>query len=361
MFQSVVVAGGYGTGREIVEFFLTYGPVAGLLAMVLVSTVIWSAVSAVTYEFARTFKSYEYRALFKHLLGRGWVLFEVLYIGLMLIVLAVIAAAAGSILEESFRLPYALGVLGIMLAVGYLVFRGSATIEKVLASWSLVLYAVYTIMFVWAFAAFGGEILNVFATSDSRPGWAIGGLKYAGYNLAVIPAVLFAVRHIESRKEAITSGLLTGVIGIVPGLFFYIAVVGQYPAILERPVPVNSLLDALGSRTLQTVFQIVLFGTLIETGTAMIHAVNQRIAGTFAEKGAHLHRWVRPTVALAFLVVATLLSQFGLVDLIASGYGTMTWGFLLVFVLPMLTWGVWLIRRQTLARQTEATLGTKAN
>ena len=352
MFQSVVVAGGYGTGREIVEFFLTYGPVAGLLAMVLVSTVIWSAVSAVTYEFARTFKCYEYRTLFKHLLGRGWVLFEVLYIGLMLLVLAVIAAAAGSILEESFRLPYALGVLGIMLAVAYLVFRGSATIEKVLASWSLVLYAVYAIMFVWAITAFGGEILSVFATSDSRPDWVIGGLKYAGYNLAVIPAVLFALRHIETRKEAITSGLLTGVIGIVPGLFFYIAVVGQYPAILERPVPVNALLDALGSRTLQTVFQIVLFGTLIETGTAMIHAVNQRIAGTFAEKGAHLHRWVRPSVALAFLVVATLLSQFGLVDLIASGYGTMTWGFLLVFVLPMLTWGVWLIRQQTLTRQT---------
>ena len=39
VFQSVVIAGGYGTGRELVEFFLTQGPLGGLLAMLLVSTV----------------------------------------------------------------------------------------------------------------------------------------------------------------------------------------------------------------------------------------------------------------------------------------------------------------------------------
>ena len=33
LFQSVVIAGGYGTGRELVEFFLTQGPLGGLLAL----------------------------------------------------------------------------------------------------------------------------------------------------------------------------------------------------------------------------------------------------------------------------------------------------------------------------------------
>ena len=52
-FQSMIIAGGYGTGRELVEFFLKFGTVGGLLAMWLVSTVIWSAVCAVTFELAR--------------------------------------------------------------------------------------------------------------------------------------------------------------------------------------------------------------------------------------------------------------------------------------------------------------------
>ena len=30
VFQSVVIAGGYGTGRELVEFFLVHSPLAGL-------------------------------------------------------------------------------------------------------------------------------------------------------------------------------------------------------------------------------------------------------------------------------------------------------------------------------------------
>ena len=46
LFQSVVIAGGYGTGREIVEFFLTYGPTGGLMGMLLVSMVIWGLVNA---------------------------------------------------------------------------------------------------------------------------------------------------------------------------------------------------------------------------------------------------------------------------------------------------------------------------
>ncbi|MCP4299766.1 MAG: hypothetical protein GY783_04220, partial [Gammaproteobacteria bacterium] len=52
VFQSLIIAGGYATGRELVEFFLKLGPVTGLLAM-LVTTLTWSAVAAVTFELAR--------------------------------------------------------------------------------------------------------------------------------------------------------------------------------------------------------------------------------------------------------------------------------------------------------------------
>jgi uncharacterized membrane protein YkvI len=33
----------------------------------------------------------------------------------------------------------------------------------------------------------------------------------------------------------------------------------------------------------------------------------------------------------------------GLVDLVAKGYGTLTWYFLAIYVLPLLTWGLWLL------------------
>ncbi|MEE9155820.1 MAG: hypothetical protein V3U38_04185 [Gemmatimonadota bacterium] len=347
VFQSVVIAGGYGTGRELVEFFLTNGPLRGLLGM-LASTVVFSVVAAVSYELARRFRTYDYRSFFRRLLGPGWVLFEICYVLILFIVLAVIAAAAGSIVHETFGLPYAVGVIGIMSAVGILLFLGSGPIESALAGWSMVLYTVYTVFFVWSFMKFGDQITAAFARGGGGPGgpgggWLIDGVRYAAYNVAAVPVVLFATRHIETRKEAIGAGLLTGVIGILPGLLFYIAMAGHYPEIVERAVPANYLLEQLGSRPFQLVFQIVLFGTLIETGTGMIHAVNERIARAFEERGSRLPRLARPATAIIFLTLATALSTVGLVDLIAKGYGTLTWFFLAIYVIPVLTLGVWIL------------------
>ena len=121
--------------------------------------------------------------------------------------------------------------------------------------------------------------------------------------------------------------------------------VGLYPAVVEQTVPANFVLEALGSRTFQLAFQIVLFGTLVETGTGFIHAVNERVDAVLEERGRHLPRSLRPAIAAGFLLGAALLARLGLVDLIARGYGTLTWAFLLVYVIPVLTWGVWLVWR----------------
>ena len=40
IFQSLVIGGGYGTGRELVEFFLLLGPKNGILGMI-VSRIFW--------------------------------------------------------------------------------------------------------------------------------------------------------------------------------------------------------------------------------------------------------------------------------------------------------------------------------
>lgn len=173
----------------------------------------------------------------------------------------------------------------------------------------------------------------------------MGGVRYAAYNLATIPAVLFVIRHHRRPREALVSGALAGPIAILPALLFFIAIVGLYPAVLDSPVPANDLLVALDARWFQILFQVVLFGTLIETGTGMIHAVNERLAGRMVERGRTLPDSARPAVALIFLVLATLLTPFGLINLIARGYGTLTWAFLIVFAIPVLTLGVWQVMR----------------
>ena len=116
---------------------------------------------------------------------------------------------------------------------------------------------------------------------------------------------------------------------------------------MGEAIPANFLLDILGSRAFQLTFQIVLFGTLIETGTGLIHAVNERMATRFRERGMELPPYARPVIALTLLVIGALVASFGLINLIAKGYGTLTWLFLIVFVVPVLTLGIWKIRRRS--------------
>ena len=55
--------------------------------------------------------------------------------------------------------------------------------------------------------------------------------------------------------------------------------------------------------------------------------------------------FVRPLNAAALLILALVLSRFGIVDLIATGYGALSWVFIFVLTIPLLTIGLWKIIR----------------
>ena len=58
VFQSIVVGGGYGTGREIVQYFTNYGPYGGLLG-IFVAFAMFALVLCFTFEIARQFKAFD--------------------------------------------------------------------------------------------------------------------------------------------------------------------------------------------------------------------------------------------------------------------------------------------------------------
>src|SRR5262245_16262940 len=112
VFQGVTIGGGYATGRELIEFFMPAGPAGGLLGMC-AAMAVFSAVLAASFELVRVTRSYDYKAFFQHLLGRFWVLFEIAYVLLLVIVLSVLGAAAGEI-AKNFGLAPLAGTLGLI-------------------------------------------------------------------------------------------------------------------------------------------------------------------------------------------------------------------------------------------------------
>lgn len=343
VFQSIMVGGGYGTGREIVEYFTSFGAVGGLLAIG-AAWVTLALVVATTFEFARHFGAYDYRRFFRQLLGRGWVAFEALMVLLFLLILAVLASASGNILRDNFGIPYAAGLAMMLGAIGVLTFYGRTLIEKVLTLWSFFLYAVFIAFFVVVFSRETVSLGAAFGVAESSAGWLTSGFKYALYNLAVAPLLLYVVRGFETRGEALRSGVVAAFIAMAPAVLFHFAFLTAWPEILDESIPAYWMMMQLGVTVLLGAFTVMLFGTFIETGAGMLQGINERIDGYRLEKGApSLSPRSRALIAIVAILVSAGLSLWGITNLIAQGYGMMAWAFLAVYVVPLMTIGIYRI------------------
>lgn len=344
IFQSVVIGGGYGTGAEIKEYFLQKGFLGGLLGTV-VTMIVWAILCAITFEFTRTFKTYDYKSMMSKLMGKASFLYEICYIVLLLIVLGVINSTASAMIENLTGVTGWIGIAILSVGIIGLILGGTEAIEKALSMWSYLLYVVYIVFMIICFVKFGDNISSQWDMHEAKSGWFVSGIKYSFYNLGIIPALLYTVRDCENRKEAVGEGFIAGAIGAIPAILLLVVLTGVVPDTLHAEVPVTVVFKALNIPWLYWLFQIVLFGTLIETGTGFIKAVDDRIEVTMKRKYNTVFKWVRPAIAVVSVIIGICVAQFGLTGLIAKGYGTICWGFLIFYVIPMITLGIYKISK----------------
>lgn len=347
-FKAVVIGGGYATGRELAEFFFPAGPVGGLMGLVLVAA-IWSAACTLTFLFAYATHSRDYRTFFRHLLGPFWRLFELAYLALLMLILAVFGAAVGEIGAALFGWPDWAGAaclaLGILLATA----TGNEVLEGFFRYAAFFLYAVYAIFAVLALTAFGDRIADALGAGVPIGNWAGGGLTYAGYNIVGAVVILPVVRHFTGYRDATLAGLACGPLAALPAIVFFLAMLAFYPEIGAEALPSNYILDRLDLPVFHMLFQLMIFVALLETSASCINAINERIGAVLETRGRAMTPRLRLLVAAVLLVLAMVVAgRFGLIALIANGYRTLAYVLIAVFILPLFTIGVWKLRRHLL-------------
>ena len=339
-FKAVVIGGGYATGRELAEFFLGSGPRGGLAGMIL-AMAIWSLVCAVAFLFARATAAYDYRCFFKALLGRFWLVFEITYLLFLVLILAVVAAAAGTIGAQVFGLPLIGGTLLLIGAIVGVTSFGNRGAEQLFKYASGFIYLTYALFLGLALTSFGDRIGPALALDAPADGWVLGGVTYASYNVVAVVAVLPFVRHLTSRRDAIVAGLLAGPLAMLPALLFFLCMVAFYPAIGAEALPSDYLLQRMSIPSFQYIFQLMIFCALLETGVGVVNAVNERIAQAVRDREAsHFSRIARFAISASLLTGSAFVAAgIGLIDLIAAGYGAFGYIMLVIFVTPLLLIG----------------------
>ena len=296
----------------------------------------WSIIAALTFEFCRVFKVYDYNSMSRKLLGKMGFLYEVCYIILLFICLGVANATAGRMISDFTGLNRWIGVVVLSVGIILLVVSKTSTFENILSFWSYVLYAVYALFMIICIVKFGPMIKESFSdgkseyvreVTDPATGatlsFAIGGrslmsaivdgLKYSFYNLGLIAAILYSVRHCKTRRQAVMCGMLVGVIGIIPAYLLLIAMGGLLPdavySATHSSTAVSVIFSRLDMNWLFLVFEIVFFGTLIETGSATIKAVADRVEISMSANDKAASKWRIPAVAFIMTIIGVGISH----------------------------------------------------
>ena len=361
ILQSVMIGGGYATGREIVEYGAKYGALGWLSGL---GTFLgFAVIAALTYELIRLTKAYDFKTFMKTIGGPLWIVFDIVYLLFMVVIIAVMASATGNIVEQTLGLNYWVGVVAITV-VAILNFYGSRLIERFETLGTVALYAGYIIFSVLVIGTFGKNISTVFANHDTSfiggsvsAGKALwSGVLYCAYNLVVMPATFFTIERQTRRVESVVSGIIGGVLATIPWFLTYFAVMCFYPNpdVLGASVPWLAMMQGTAGPVVIAIFGIVMGWTLIETSTGIIHAALERVNNGLKE--AHKPPMTGKQQAILTIIVlvgSMVLSKVGIIDLIATVYNALSYAFLAIYVLPLITVGVYKIFKLRKAEKEE--------
>ena len=284
VLQSVLIGGGYASGREVVEFGARFGVYGG--GTVVVVFFGFSLMAILTVELARLSRAYDYKAFMRQLIGWAWPAFDLLFGTMAVLIIAVMASAAANIMNQVLGLPPAAGTGLIILAVGTLCYFGTTLIEGFKSVGTALLYGAYLLFAAVVLTqqwpqlsdAFSAEGMAQFPQATAS-GALFAGIIYVGYNLAVFPAVLFALHRQQSRRDTLTAGLIAGAMMTLPFALTWLCLLAYHQSaeVFAAPVPWLLMLEGAGGGWLLVVFALVMGWTLLETSVGLIHALLERV------------------------------------------------------------------------------------
>jgi Uncharacterized membrane protein len=339
--QSVWIGGGFGSGREIVEFIGRYG-VNGLIAIVIGAIFLFIALY-LSFEVSRVFRAYDYRTWSKQFLWRFWPIFDILYIIMAWIVIAVVGAAAGFMISDIVGIPFPVAAAIVIIIVGLLHFFGRRALEAFWVIGTIGLYAMYIILWIYVLYAKGGEsITNISAGLSQGTLWNAtwDGFRYTMYNLVVVIPALAFVDRFKSRMESVIASIAAVLLVYGAATVIWLCFMAYYPKVIDMTVPWYEILKELGAGWVLAVYIFWIFYTLIETSLGMIYGIVRRVDAHLRVYGRGLTRSTEALLAGISILIAIVTAQVGLVALVAKGYGTMAYGFLLFYFLPLLIIGL---------------------
>ncbi len=337
---SAYVGPGFASGTQTVSYFNNKGWV-GVFVGPAIAMLMCFVFNLLLFEINRIYKPDTYREAYNTIYrSKGLQLFfgtfkEIQVVVVILIALSAQISTTASLLNQLFGIPRIVGTVGFCAAVLLLALWGAGLLRKVgtiLGLAILVICAYVAIICLGNAAPLAADYLSQKVSYSSY--------GYTNFNawFSMLMIVVFFMNGYEAcvpaskgiintRKDVFIESIVTALLcGVTTMIFTFLFAAGM-PEIMNEEIPTLWAINTLSSagwisKILYVVFAIA---AMLSSSVAFIFTVCNRFEPIIAKKWKNSTDLSRKLViALFFILICTVGSSFGLLNIIKYGYGTFT-------------------------------------
>ncbi len=332
-YVGAVIGAGYASGQEILQFFNAFGD-KGKYSIVI------AALFFIIFGYLPMILAYKARVMdFEKLITPFGIKAPKYFSDFLITItqfgtLIIMVAAAGSMFNEMYGIPYWSGSLIVSILLVIVLFSGLDGIVRVLSGLVPIMVIIAFIVGVYGSVTeipTDNTVLDV-NKSPLIKQWYFSGILYVAYNFSIalgisVPMGFRAKSGKTIAAASIISGLAIGICAFV----VYNAMENNIYYVGAMDLPMVAIAEYI-SPALKIVYSGILFIGLYSTAISCYYGFYSR-----AYKFKVFKRFGEKTLAIFIMAAALVLSQLGFSQLISYIYPALGYGSIIIMVLLLVT------------------------
>ncbi|MBV7282850.1 MULTISPECIES: hypothetical protein [unclassified Corynebacterium] len=338
-FVGLLVGAGFATGKEMMQYFVSFGTGTGIWALVLTGIVL-IVVSAVILQIGSFFLADEHGAVFKNVAHPrvSWILDVAVSITMATMGMMMLAGA-GSTFEQSFGVPSWLGSLIMAVIVYFVCFLNPVRVSSVIGAVTPLMIVAIVVLFIYTIVnipeGFSVEAANEIALNEPTPvkPWWWSAMNYAGMSLICAVGMSLVIGGSYTKLKAVAvGGMLGGLILTIILVLETIVLFFNVDTAAGKDIPMAAIvtnIHPVAGYGLSLLILVMIFNTALGD----VYAFSRRI-----QVATPTPQWVNLLVILGISWAISLIGFGPLIQIIFPilGYIGMVIG--VIFVIWRIRW-----------------------
>lgn len=284
-------------------------------------------------EYARRIKANSYKEVAstlyseKESVGKvALLLWDVSVLSNVLISGGAVIAGASTLLEQSFGMNYAIASITFAIVVTIICMFGAIGLTRIsLPLVGIMVSLICVVAGVLVYENWGSlaQIIVTHDTFEATPFLAVKNtILYTGLASNFICAFMAIAPKFENSRETKITAIAGAILNCFMLSFVSLALLSQMPGIGDAKLPIFTMISERFGPTgpLTVIYQGGLFLAYVTTGVGNVFAAVSRFGALFNKNETRNQKVVDAVLAIAFLIFAVVIAQFGLAALVDKGY-----------------------------------------